>query len=289
MLNSPLIDVVLGMCFVFLFMSLISTALNETLASLFSWRAANLKTALTNMLSEEGVEKLYAQPLIANLSINGKPSYIPSKTFAKAAAMAFTSISVNTDLKTLQGDIQKIPNQKAQAFLLQHLNAAEGNTEKFQKNLEDAFNDSMDRASGWYKRTIQYWTLGFAVFIAMFLNVDSFHLAQKLYSNAGLRSSMSALAVAASEKNPTDSTQPTGAARLDKLSNEAENLQLPIGDWSDWNGLTAYGYISKFFGWLITALAISLGAPFWFDTLNRIIQIRGSGKNPSEPDAKPAK
>jgi hypothetical protein len=35
-------------------------------------------------------------------------------------------------------------------------------------------------------------------------------------------------------------------------------------------------------GWLLTALAATLGAPFWFDTLNRIISIRSSGKAPEE-------
>ena len=31
-------------------------------------------------------------------------------------------------------------------------------------------------------------------------------------------------------------------------------------------------------GWLITALAVSLGAPFWFDVLNKIIVIRSTVK-----------
>jgi hypothetical protein len=30
-------------------------------------------------------------------------------------------------------------------------------------------------------------------------------------------------------------------------------------------------------GWIITALAIMLGAPFWFDLLSRLIKIRGTG------------
>ena len=31
-------------------------------------------------------------------------------------------------------------------------------------------------------------------------------------------------------------------------------------------------------GWLITALAISLGAPFWFDLLTKLVNIRGTGQ-----------
>ncbi|HEU4375801.1 MAG TPA: hypothetical protein VFS02_20060 [Telluria sp.] len=42
-------------------------------------------------------------------------------------------------------------------------------------------------------------------------------------------------------------------------------------------------------GWLITALAATLGAPFWFDTLNRIISIRSAGKAPEEKPKSPKK
>lgn len=41
----------------------------------------------------------------------------------------------------------------------------------------------------------------------------------------------------------------------------------------------------KMYGYLITALAISFGAPFWFDLLNKIMQIRGAGKKPEEKKA----
>lgn len=34
------------------------------------------------------------------------------------------------------------------------------------------------------------------------------------------------------------------------------------------------GYIKQLLGWFITALAISLGAPFWFDMLNKVVNIR---------------
>lgn len=42
----------------------------------------------------------------------------------------------------------------------------------------------------------------------------------------------------------------------------------------------------KFFGLILTAFAISLGAPFWFDLLNKLINLRGSEKNAAakEPD-----
>ncbi len=40
-------------------------------------------------------------------------------------------------------------------------------------------------------------------------------------------------------------------------------------------------------GWLVTALAATLGAPFWFDMLNRIVAIRSAGKAPEEKPKSP--
>jgi hypothetical protein len=45
--------------------------------------------------------------------------------------------------------------------------------------------------------------------------------------------------------------------------------------------------LAMIFGWLITAAAASLGAPFWFDSLKRVISIRSSGKAPEERPLSP--
>lgn len=41
-------------------------------------------------------------------------------------------------------------------------------------------------------------------------------------------------------------------------------------------------WLIKFAGIVLTAFALSLGAPFWFDLLNKIINIRGTGKKPDD-------
>jgi hypothetical protein len=45
----------------------------------------------------------------------------------------------------------------------------------------------------------------------------------------------------------------------------------------------------KLIGWLITAGATVLGAPFWFDTLKKLVNIRGTGVNPAEKPAESKK
>ncbi|MGZ4047837.1 MAG: hypothetical protein ACXVNN_00670, partial [Bacteroidia bacterium] len=49
-----------------------------------------------------------------------------------------------------------------------------------------------------------------------------------------------------------------------------------------WHPLQRGGIVT-IAGWIIMALGISLGAPFWFDMLNKIMQLRGAIK-PKESD-----
>jgi hypothetical protein len=42
-------------------------------------------------------------------------------------------------------------------------------------------------------------------------------------------------------------------------------------------------------GWIITALAIMLGAPFWFDLLTKLIQLRTSGAKPNDKNSENVK
>jgi hypothetical protein len=40
-------------------------------------------------------------------------------------------------------------------------------------------------------------------------------------------------------------------------------------------------------GWILTALAVSLGAPFWFDVLNNFVNLRLSGAKPAKAPTTP--
>jgi hypothetical protein len=47
------------------------------------------------------------------------------------------------------------------------------------------------------------------------------------------------------------------------------------------------GFWAKLVGLLLTAMAISLGAPFWFDLLNKVVSIRSAGRSPAERPKSP--
>jgi hypothetical protein len=101
--GSGVLDVAIGVAFVYLLLSLICSAVTEGIARIFAMRSSNLKDGIRNLLDDQGevgyVQALYEHPLISGLyrqgwfdrlvRRDGKPSYIPSRTFALALGYNF--------------------------------------------------------------------------------------------------------------------------------------------------------------------------------------------------------
>lgn len=197
--------------------------------------------------------------------------------------------------------IEGIPDEGMRKILLALFDDAQGNVEKFKQNIEIWFNNAMDRVSGWYKRRAQHVIAALAVLAAVGMNVDAVLIFKHLQTYPGARDTLVAQArtFAASER-PAGGELP---AEFDAMQKKLTALGLPIG-WV-WdaspsqikNGLAiprdaatvGDRMLQHSLGWLITALAATLGAPFWFDTLNRVISIRSAGKAPEEKPKAPKK
>ena len=191
--------------------------------------------------------------------------------------------------------------------------------ERFIAHLETWFDDTMNRVSGWYKRQTQIILFLLSLLLAAVLNVDSIEIAKKLSKDKEARAKVTALAIQAidtykddprvKKTNKTDSADLISDAdaqqafteykrKLDSLvqqtkaeMEEADNI-LALG-WKNKSGdhksLTFYEGASKCFGFLLTALALCLGAPFWFDLLNKLVRIRGAGAKENGDAVTPSK
>ena len=106
------------------------------------------------------------------------------------------------------------------------------------------------------------------------------------HNNAVLKATVNATGGDANAKDPEAAAVANAMARV-------SDLNLPIG-WTKVSFQTAQkDWLLTAIGWLLTAFAISLGAPFWFDTLNNIMVIRStvkpSEKSPDKGSDEPAK
>jgi hypothetical protein len=285
MFGSAILDTAIGLIFVFLVVSLVVSAANELLAAMFRWRAQNLLLGIRGLLQDPAmtglVTRFYEHPLIEGLSAKGKkPSYIPSRTFALTLLDIVSPTTPGTDrtLEDLKAGIEKLPGSLQVTFRVL-LDEAGHDIEHFKTQLEIWFNTTMERVSGWYKRKTQAVQLALALFIVVLGNVDSVRITRSLAGvNSPLRDSIKD---AANSLIKEGLPQGSAAAQLTAATEAIGNLALPIG-WI--NG--GFGP-STILGWLITALAASLGAPFWFDLLNRFVNVRASGKAPEEQPKSP--
>lgn len=318
MFGSQVPDISVGLVFVYLLLSIICTAANEMIAALLSLRARTLAKGITNLFADrriKGLDELfYDHPLIKSLYRGTrKPSYIPARTFALAFLDGIAPVKGDGDsvMGEIKAAVDGLPSDSELKRQLKiFLQQAGDDFAKFQAGIETWFNDAMARVSGWYKREAQVITLILALVLAGITNADTFQIVKSLSIDSALRASVVTQAQEFAKHQsgltapkPEDKTEPTarsatgeggGSAPAAKqpvtmdsakgtMTQALENLQqlgIPLG----WQVAAKKGeWVNKIIGLLLTTLAISLGAPFWFDLLNKISKIRSAGAIPEPP------
>lgn len=154
----------------------------------------------------------------------------------------------------------------------------------FRNSLQGWFDETMQRAGGWYKRRAQLWLLAVGLLLAAIVNIDAIAVTQGLYSNSKLRQQMDAVAERlAQQQNPTGAGDVTN--RVEQARKElqaAADTGMPLG-WGIALPNSGWLWVVKIVGFVMTGAAVSLGAPFWFDLLNNLVNLRSSGQQPQKP------
>lgn len=300
----PILDVAIGLAFVYLLLALISTTVMEWIAQRGQRRGRMLVRGTQRLLGEEGVENpaltnaYFSHPLISSLGERDrKPSYIPGKFFAKALrdvveqrrGKADTAEGANTTPipERLEGTLRTLATSSG---------AAAGELPD-EDTLAEWYDQAMERISGSYKRQTRITVLLIAAAITLLMNADTVTLTRDLWQSPALRATVVERARVRLEQGPPletveytepDSPQPTPPIEPDTTASPNQLLdeeQALLGQLFGWGGEldsmerqgTVLWLLRHLVGWALTALAVSLGAPFWFDTLNRFMSLRGSG------------
>jgi hypothetical protein len=272
--------------------------------------------------------KFYAHPMIAQLSRqgtgkalkgrSGRPSYITPHDFALVLLDVILPADTVQGSKTfdeIRKAVQLIQIDLLKKPLLVLLDEAEGDVKKLREGIENWFNANMDRVEGWYRRKAQLLALGLAVVVVLALNADTLAVARTLSTNASVRNSVVAAAEAVVKDPPKqdDTTVDITAVtkQVEELTQSLQKPGFPVG-WqmpltptqrynadsalhgkpplgkapTAWDDIF-WGFY-KFIGLAMTALLISLGAPFWFDLLNKLVNLRATGKPPETSAPEPA-
>jgi len=231
------------------------------------------------------------------------PSYIPARIFAQAlmdivlpAAGASGSVTpapaaaaplpgaseISDQAQSFRDAIPNMENSQVEGALMPLVEAAGGDIGKVRENIEAWYDSSMDRIRGWYKRRTQVVLLVLGLIVAAAVNADTITIAKSISHDRALRE---ALVTAAQQyaKTPEGEAGVGPAPAVYPNLQEMWRLSLPLG-WNKEDPRTVpreadiLAWATKILGWVLTAVAISLGAPFWFDLLNKIVSARSSVK-----------
>jgi hypothetical protein len=304
--GSVILDVAIGLILVYLLLSLIATAAREGIESMMKSRAVLLERGIRALLDDSSgsgfTTRLYEHPLISSLFLGAYeplarrrtganlPAYIPTGLFVQALldlalrpAVPAPYVATQTDVRlttdTLRVSIERIDSPAVRRALHSAVDSAQGDIDRVRSSLANWYDGTMDRVSGWYKHQTQWILLAIALAMAIIIDVDTLRIGQHLYKSPAQR----AVAVAMAARVAADTT--FRASRVDSAGAERalahlDSLELPIL----WKGVqpNASGIVhhvaDSALGWFVTALAVSLGAPFWFDLLNKFMVIRSTVK-----------
>ncbi len=300
MFGSQALETVIGLLLMFFVIALGASSVVEIVSRVMGKRASDLERAIGAMLagtdaSDEDVQAalgvfrgtaIYdAAKAAAGKTLFKKDWKLPSYISAKAFADAINEISDVTQ------SVEQLP-AKVQIRVQTLQREFESDLTNVKAGLEAWFDESMDRLSGAYKRwsTAVLFVIGLVIVVTA--NASAFHVAEHLWHDPVTRE---AVADAAS-KVASEGKGATELKSIAETTDELTALQLPVG-WTDadraawgsnnwfqpWDWTSTH--VAHVVGWLVTALLVMLGAPFWYDMLTKAVALRSSGAKPDQAPA----
>jgi hypothetical protein len=305
MFSSPLLETIFTLFFIYLLIDILVSSVQEFISQRKQSRGRMLRFAIDEMLNDRKNKNfsylLYQHPKIDLLRKDQKdlPSYIASDNFAQALieviAGESTIVSYTQDPVTLlmtasviknpdlfagfKNGVATLNRSELRRMLEDFIEHAE-NKDELAAEIGAWYNNYMDRVTGWYKRSLRKMLIAVSLCITILFNLNFLKMASGIYTRSGVRT----------ELRVTD-------ANNQRVIDSVARLQLPLG-WkfeapserrmfnpkfffrTAWTEIKNEGFFYTLWGWLISVIILTLGAPFWFDVMKKIVNVRNTGKNP---------
>jgi hypothetical protein len=318
--GSSALDVAIGLALVYTLFSLLCSTVQEAIAGFLDLRSKTLVQGLQNMLDDGGTAErgaaapvqpqppaarravgtaagasappcgppamalsqqmlahgvmrtLYKESAIPGRHARRGPSYIPKESFAVALldlmAPGLDASDRVAEIRRAIADAALPPGTKS--ALLAIAKSAGADHTALRKGIEQWFDATMDRVSGWYKRQTQLIICLLSAAVVVVFNVNTVAIAQRLIHDDSVRAAVAQVATNTHAKNAQGAADAIG---------HVHQLGLPLG----WGVADLHpNWWSTFGGWVISFFALSLGAPFWFDTLGKLAGLRNAGGKPDD-------
>lgn len=316
---AVLLEVGIGLIFIWVLLALITSAVLDWISQAFKWRADMLMQAIGNLLTgkdltsdpvtKQMVEYFYNQPLIKGLHSNGGkrlPSQIPSKQFA--SALFDVIIKAGTEdspanrakpaFERLQESIQAIKNledavggatKASLSNLAQAMDALLVDVTRKAEEADHAIAEARDRVEEWFNDAMTRVGGAYKRRAQIASLIVGVALAAALNADAlSIADTLwrqplirQALVAQAENFQLPEGQQAASTQQIVDNYNELQGLSVPLG----WNAdnlpanNAAGGWALKITGILLSGIAAAQGAPFWFDVMRKLISLRSGGSS----------
>ncbi len=236
---------------------------------------------------------IFEGSLVGGLRPRSIPTYIDPKQFAVALLSQFHSGTTDQAFHEIKTSIGTLPASRLKTTLLALANDAQGDYEALKTSVSKWFEESMARLSGEYKRFTQLFTFLIALFAAITFNVDAVRVGERLLADPLLAEAIAKVAAeevkAGKPAAVPDAASPEEDYKLKRETVDAARAKLfttyPFLGYDEDKRSNVFKAIHhsgglSLLGWLLMAFSAVVGAPFWFDLLQRFINIRGAGPKP---------
>lgn len=287
-----ILSVIIGIVFVLLLFSMLTSAVVEVFHAAFSNRGKHLKSTLEIMLGNKAADFFnhsYFKQLSSATKPNSKqklPVWISKSTFSSILADILTpensNLSIEERIKLIGGENNEL--RKVLDFLWRQ---SGNDIQLFQHKVENWYDEVMERARDWFADATKWRLFFIGLALAGMLNADTVQIYQSLSSNASVREELEQ--VAATFAQSRDAVSGTDLSKTyEEASQDLKDIKnlyqssvaSPLGlGWQQSLPNTAWGWLTKLAGWILTGVAVTMGAPFWFDILKKLLSMRGSGNN----------
>ncbi len=251
--------------------------------------------ARPNGTTDDWLDELLATPSIRALdpvSEPGKPTkidYIPSQVFA-TALLELAKIKGSQDSDTVEQKLVQLasayPNTPISTFAASIASGIGNDIDRFFDTAGSWFDGQMSRLSRIYRKNTRWILLLIGAFAALLFNVDAIQVGNTLRDDSNLRAGVLTISEQIGDNGVTAGCTVASDAQDRDLDcarqalSSLNGLHVPIigtWTWETWKQGWTDNAFWHVLGLLLTAGAVSLGAPFWFDTLKRLSGFRRSG------------
>jgi len=287
-----IIEITIGVVLILAVVSILTTAAVEALAGLIGLRGLQLLFAIGRMVGWKRALGVMRHPLVKTLRprLRLAPSYLRSTFFSRVLGDILQSSDPENptplalDLGTLATKIEEAVGLPGgvKEMLAEYARRADQKVDAFQTQVEEWYDAVMERVEGWYTRSTRFIAFVIGFLIAASMNIDIISLTTSLSVDPDVRSEFVTLAKAYEAGELGEEETSEARALLAELVNQTpaigwtESAKAELAVWRA-DGDAKQPMQRRFLSWFLVALAATLGAPFWFDLLSKLMRVRSAG------------